>query len=200
MAPFLFFFFRTTRQHKRFIPDYILINGTVKCQHSLINVTSSVYFYSFSRTNQIIDGVLCNEKSISARFEWNHSVQTCFRANKSTDVCRGWNPCMSMSRVKDGQFDCGNRGDEVDRTNEDIDQSTCLTARALGDDREDCRDRYDERWQGTNRRLRDMKSSERKRDACSLLRRYIEQSNSPMNINVTRSMVRMSFGWYCDAF
>ena len=214
MAPFLFFFFDTSQQSTASLPHYIVINGTVKCRHTFVHVMTEINYFPYLPINQIIDFGMCNEKNSLDLLKWNESVDQCFRANESSDVCRGWNPCLSVTRLQDGWWDCWNGGEENRQMNEDIGKScarvhrhrfrcslgqpTCLGVAVLADGRDHCANGYDEVWPGTNRRLYGLKCSEKAKDGCSLLRQYIEQSPPSLQNNETQTMVRMPFRSYCD--
>ena len=211
LAPFLFFFFNTTRHPEDFSPSSILINGTVKCGGSFVNVTRWIDSIRSTAINGIIYDELCNRTN---SLEWIDPSDQCFRANESTDVCSEWNPCLSITRIKDGWNDCWSRQDEKDQTGEEIkkscsgvqrhrfncsiDQPTCLRVTTLGDSWNHCANRDDEVWHGTYQKLFQMKCDAEAKDDCSRLRQYIEQSWAPIRKNDTREVVRMAFRFYCD--
>lgn len=192
IAPFLFLIFvGKIRQNKDSSPDYILFNGIVKCRQRLMNLTARVRYTPDPLIDQLIVDTLCNRMSSSDRFSLSHSPNQCFRANESTDVCEGWNPCMSITRLRDGWYDCWNHRDEHDVTDKEIetscarirqhrfrcsaDQLTCLSVVVLGTGSNYCANGYDNSWRGTRRTVFDMKCDERAKDDCSLLRQYVEQ-------------------------
>ena len=215
-APFLFFYFSTKQLDADRSPNLILFNGTVKCRNSPISMNASKDSYFYASLNGLIKYGFCSEQLSPIRFRSNKSTDGCFRANESTDICREWNPCMSVTRIKDGSVDCVSADDELVATGEviekscelvqrhrfrcSLDQPACLSARTLGDDFLNCQNGYDELWHSRNRRLVDMKCDKTLKDDCSLLRQYITQSWSSMDDNTTDTRVIISFRSYCDTF
>ena len=216
IAPFLFFYFKTTRRSTSVIPDHILINGTIKCRHKFVYVNIFLHSYSDAINNEIVSDIFCNEKIDRETFASNDSMHQCFRPNEAIDMCKEWNSCLSITRIKDGSKDCLNGLDEADHAIDvidntcsrvqhhrfrcSIDQPTCFPVIALGDDLNDCHNRYDELWRGTYQRLLDMKCGLATTVDCSLVRRYIIQSWLSMDDNNTEMEMEMSFRSYCDTF
>ena len=206
-APYIHIYFNRTNINR--LPNTVLINGSIKCQGTLVNFTKYISFTDFSNLTHVTEKFFCHEKIDSSHH--------CIHPNQSMNICNQWNPCMSITRIQDGTHDCLNRQDENHHlTSRNInytcshvrqhrfrcssDQPTCLTVIALGDEKEHCHDRNDELWQGTSRKLSQMNCNDKVKDECSLLRRYIEQSWSPVQHRDTSLNRRIHFRSYCDTF
>ena len=204
-APYMFFFYNRTRNWTRFLPDVVLLNGTVQCRGSSISLTRWIVVGEELSERQMTNNEFCRE-------EFNRSLgEQCSHWNESIDLCQEWNPCLSTSRIKDGWDNCLDESDELNRTDCSlvqrhrfrcsIGQPACLSVVALGDWRDDCHNQFDELWLGTGRHLAGMNCNDRWKDECSLLRQYIEQSASretkEMNIH---SKVALPFRSYCNTF
>ncbi|CAF1392376.1 unnamed protein product [Rotaria sordida] len=177
--------------------------------------------YSLREHRAIIELRFCNESANRSLVENIHSashpietVEQCYQRSDSADVCNESRTCLSTSRIKDGFIDCLNKMDEqvhVDiekscwqvkshRFRCSMNQSTCLSVMALGNQRNDCENQFDELWFGTSRKLSEVNCNERRTDECSLLRQYIKQSWSLVNKNEILSNAKIPFHWYCDTF
>ena len=89
---------------------------------------------------------------------------------------------MSITRLKDGFNNCYNKEDEwknleidlskscshIHRFRCSITQVTCLSVMALGNEKTDCANIFDELWFGTYRRLSAMNCNDQRQDECSL--------------------------------
>ena len=218
VAPFLFFFFRFTRDWENQLLAFITINGTVRCGDSLITKTESIPFRTDLNARDMIQNYFCYP---STNFPWSESVpseQWCHNANDSTYRCQEWNRCLSVTRIKDGRLDCLNGRDEFDLTEVEIEQScasvrphrfrcsadrpACLSVMRMGDLYSDCGNFFDIRWFGKGQELSSMHCNDQMTDECSLLRQYLEQSWKPMlmNQNEMTSEHGISFRSYCDTF
>ena len=217
VAPFMFFFYNLTRSYVEPLPDFVLINGTVRCRDSFVRVTQNIPFEKELDARRITEDLFCVPTRNISSAENVDTDHQCHRANESTDRCNEWNPCMSTSRLKDGWKNCLNGRDELHLTEVEIkrscsrvrrhrfrcsiDQSTCLSVTTLGDQKNDCENRFDEVWFGhTGRKLSDIHCNDQSTDECSLLRQYLEQSWTSTNRNGMRAERRIAFRFYCDTF
>ena len=189
VTPFTFFLFNPERDWTNDLPDLILINGTVRCRNALITVTKTIPFDSNWNGRQMIEEHFCRAflSNIS-------SSLTCHHQKESTDVCNEWNPCLSRTRNRDGSNNCLNRRDEQGQTEMEIEKSctgvrrhrfrcsreepSCLSVIAVGDRYADCRNGFDELLFGVGRTISSFGCHNQRRDQCSRLRQYIEQSSS----------------------
>ena len=217
VTPYTLFIYNPTRSWKNSRPDWILINGTVRCRHFLVTVKKFIAFDINLDVRRMIEEHFCRSSLSNISSPENIVTnQQCHRANESTDRCDEWNGCLSVTRINDGQWNCLNRRDEVDQTEMQIEKScahvrrhrlrcsteqpTCLSVKILGDLYANCQNEFDELWFGVGRTLSSINCHDRSQDECSLLRRYIEQSwTSAKNreIGVER---RIPFRSYCDTF
>ncbi|CAF1561449.1 unnamed protein product [Adineta ricciae] len=191
IAPFLFFFYNRTRNWQSKLPDFILINGTIRCHDTFVTVIKTIPFATDFNSRQIIQIHFCQPlRNVS----WLQNVQPkriCHRANDSTDRCEEWNSCMSKSRINDGWLNCLNKQDEIVQTKIEIENScsqvrrhrfhcsieqpTCLSVSNLGDSNADCRNKFDQLWFGEDREISSISCNNEKQDECLFLRRYIDQ-------------------------
>ena len=216
IAPYMFLIYNTSGDLTSLLPHSVLINGTVRCRGSLMNVTRTISFETNLDARRITEDLFCGPTrniSLSENVDTDHQ---CHRANESTGRCNEWNPCMSTSRLRDGWKNCLNGRDELHLTEVEIerscsrvrrhrfrcsiDQPTCLSVTTLGDQKNDCENRFDELWFGNGRKLIDMRCNDQSTDECSLLRQYLEQSWTSTNRNGTRAERRIAFRFYCDTF
>ena len=216
-APFLFFLFNRTMNRRNKLPDALLINGNVQCRYSLITVRERVIpFQEDWNVRQIIEDHFCQP---SRRISWTQSRPECHQANDSTDRCGEWNRCLSITRIGDKSIDCINGRDEEKLTSTEIEEScarvrqhrlrcsigqaTCLSLLRIGDGNTDCRNAFDAFWFGIGRReLSSMGCNSGRKDECSLLRQYIDQSWTAVSMNRSdvSSKHRIRFRSYCDSF
>ena len=216
VTPFVFFLF-TSKRISTFSVHFIRLNGTVRCGNSLITVTKIIPFTYFLDASRVIDEHFCRP---SRNVSWLVSTQSrreCHRANESIDRCSEWNPCLSITRIEDGWSNCINGRDEDDQTATEIEkscsrvrrhrfhcsaeESTCLSVASLGTKSSSCQNNFDVWWFGSVRLILELNCNDRKKDECSLLRRYVDQSWESFNENEIYSIkVRIPFRFYCDSF
>ena len=108
VTPYTFFFVNRTRDWQNRLPDWMLINGTVRCRNSLVNVSKWIPFDINLNVRQMIEEHFCRS-SLSMNFS---SDQPCHHSNQSTDRCDEWNRCFSRTRINDGWKNCLNGRDE----------------------------------------------------------------------------------------
>ena len=212
VAPYVFFLYNRTREWTRFVPDLILINGTIRYRHLLITVKEVFPFSTHLTAHQMFAEIwyeLFQNMSRSTASE--SEEQWCHR-------CHDWTPCLSITRINDGWKNCLHGSDELRQTEMQIEKScahvrrhrfrcsseqpTCLSVVALADQNESCENSFDQRWFGSGRKLSEMRCNDREHDECSLLRQYIDQSwtSISMHTNERGAERRISFRSYCDTF
>lgn len=211
-----FTFFLFNRQREDWIkrePDWLVIEGTVRCGNALINVTKKKIAFDVNfDARRLIEEQICRpfreEMSSSMLVE---KRQSCHHWNESTDICLEWNSCLSVTRIGDGIEDCLNGKDEVRQIEMEMEKScahvrrhrfrcsqdevTCLSVMKLGDRIRNCRNRYDELWFGVGRTISSMECGEKRKNECFRLRQYLQVSNNPRNLQF-----RLSFRSLCDSF
>ena len=216
VAPFMFFIYNRTRDEDASLPDFVLINGTVQCRGSLISVTQNISFETNLDARRLIEDLFCGQTRKISSLDTIESREECHRANESNDRCNEWNPYMSTSRVRDGWNNCVNGRDELNQTEMQIKtscarvrrhrfrcsmkQPTCLSVTTLGNQRDDCENRFDEVWFSNSRKLSDLHCNDRTKEECSVLRQYIDQSWTSTNNDQMLSTLRIPFRFYCDTF
>ena len=217
VTPYTFFFYNRTRNWSSKLPDFLLINGTVRCRGSLVSVTKFIPFDVNLDARRAIENHFCRPfLSNSSSLEIVPSGQQCHHVNESIAQCSEWNQCLSLARIKDGYEDCLNGRDELDQTQTEIEKScarvrrhrfrcsvgqpTCLSVARIGDGLDQCRNGRDELWTGMRRPLFSIRCNGRSQDECSLLRQYIDQSSKSFNGNEVPSKIEIPFRSYCDTF
>ena len=221
LAPFLFFLFGRTKNRTSKLPDSVLIIETVPCRNSLITVIEEILpFERDLNSREIIENYFCQSSPSVVRPKSDHPSRQewCHRANESTAQWSEWNSCMSITRINDGWRNCLNGRDERELTSMEIEkscaqvrrhrfrcsteQATCLSVMRFGDEEIDCENRFDESWFGIGRWLSSVICRQPRRDECSLLRQYIDQSWKSTSMKKTdkSSTHLISFRSYCDTF
>ena len=211
VAPYMFFLYNRTREVQSKRPDLILINGTVRCQHSLINVTKILPFDDDLDPRQMTEEHFCRPARSDIR-------QECHHWNESTGVCQEWNPCLSITRIRDGFKNCLNGSDEEEEQQQEMsierscaqvrrhrlrcsaEQSMCLNVMLIGNGNLDCTNGFDESWLGTGRKLTSLYCNDQREDECPFLRQYIDQSWTMLNASETGATLQLPFRSYCDTF
>ncbi|CAF1179138.1 unnamed protein product [Didymodactylos carnosus] len=219
VAPFLFFLFKYTKNRRNNLPYFVLINGTIRCGDSFITVIDEIIpFEADLNVRRLMEDYFCQPVETSSWSELVQPHRECHRANESTDRCEEWNPCMSITRIRDGWWNCLNLEDERERTSMEIEKScagvrrdrfrcsveepTCLSVMKIGDKKTDCLNRFDELWFENGREFSSMNCNDRTNDKCSFFRQYIDESwrSASMNKSEISSGQRITFRSYCDTF
>ena len=210
---FTFFLFNPIRNLRNKQPDFIEINGTVRCRDALVTVRGKrIPFDTDLIPRQIIDEHFCGP--FLSNISSSSIPSTCHHENESTDFCREWNPCLSRTRIRDGTTNCLDDRDELEQSEMEIEkscarvrryrfrcskeESSCLSVTRLGDEFSECRNRFDVLWFGVGRTISFAGCNNVRQDECSLLRRYIEQSSTTKNDIQKKS--RLTFRFHCDTF
>ena len=202
-------------------PDIAQINGTLKCRGFSLDIIYQRMFPYF-RSLRELEHMLCTLPNYGSVLEHNGYDQHCNNRSRTfnnrsynfIDICNRSKECISAYRIKDGILDCADGMDEVDdkhvtdtcssvqryRFRCSNEETICLTITALGDLHEHCKNKFDELWMGTNRKLSSFSCNTRSKDDCDNLRQYIEMSWSSENTNQSTSQLRIPFRAYCDTF
>ena len=217
VAPFLFYLFNRTRNWNKNQPDFVLIDGTIRCENSLISESEKIIpFPRHSDVRYLIEVHFCGSSRDVVR-------SRCHQGNdESFDLCSEWNRCLSVTRLNDGRYDCLNGKDEFPQTEMESEKScarvrrqrlrcsreqpTCLSVTALAYSASTCNNRFDQRWFASGRDLSSINCDEDTKDECSLLRQYIEQSSRSTLILTSSNQSERSFKQpipfrsFCDSF
>ena len=216
VTPYTFFFYNRTRDWQNKRPDLILINGTVRCRGSLVTLTKFIPFDINLNARRIIEELLCRLSSTNISLSENILTdQQCLHANESSDRCSEWNQCLSNTRIVDGMENCLNATDEKEPREMEIEKScarvrhhrfrcsikqlTCLSVMTLGDHLDQCENEFDELWFGVGRTISSVNCHDRRKDECSRVRHYIDQSWKSLK-NEINSERGLSLHSYCDTF
>ena len=215
VTPFIFFLFKRGRTSPRKGPDFIQIDGTVRCRNSLITVTKRIPFDYNWNEHQMIEEHFCGPfmSNISSSALLS-TRQLCHHWNESNDLCNEWNPCLSRTRIRDGAKNCLKGKDEEEQQTEmtiekncarvrrhrflcSNEDPSCLSVLRLGNRYSECRNRFDELWFGVGRTVSSIECNNQRQDQCSLLRQYIEQSTTKSDL---QKRSRLPFRSHCDTF
>ena len=200
-TPYMIFLYESSRVQNNRLPSMMSVNGTIKCRNFFLQVNRTIPYYSNVTVRQLMND-LCSSR-VSNQASW------CHNENESTDICQEWNPCMSRTRLSDGLVNCLNGRDETEQTTVcdrrhrfrcSTEQSTCLSVVALGNQNNDCDNRFDEFWLGYKKPLAEMECHDRDTSECFLIRRYLEQSWTSSYRDQIASHHRIRFRSYCDTF
>ena len=218
ITPFTFFLYNRRRDWRNKRPDWIMINGTVRCRGMSVRVRNKIIPFDINwNERQIIEEHFCRPflSNISSSNTISISNEH-FNLNESLDRCGEWKAYSSSTRIRDGLKNCLNGKDEEEQTEIEIektcvrvrrhrfhcsqDQSTCLSVTRLGMGLENCRNGFDELFFGVGRTISSIGCNDQRQDECFLLRQYIsESSTSRRSIDVQRRS-KMLFRSHCDTF
>jgi hypothetical protein len=214
IAPYLFFIYNRTRDWSVYRADWILINGTGQCRDTSIEITQMIPFNMDVNVQQILENVFCQRTMNVSLLKSMPSSRQMYHSNRSIDLCEGWKSYMSITRVKDGWFNCLNRNDEnnhiaIEHTCSHVrrhrfrcsnEQRTCLSVTKLANQRTDCDNRFDELWLGAHMKLSDINCDNEWQYGCAILRHYITQSWTSTDTNDIDPAFQIPFRSYCDTF
>ena len=203
-------------------PSLIVFNGTIKCRGYLIDFyLERVYEPELDHPN--LETWLCrhllltNQTTRNERYEeyCNHELRTFNnRSYNFVEICGDWRACFSAYRVANGFLDCVDEEDENraifqtkfcenvkrHRFQCSTTEKTCLLAAAIGDNWDDCDNKYDEWWLGTSKALSHFSCSYDFIDSCTFVRQYLEDSWRREEQGALKQQTQISFRAYCDTF
>ncbi|CAF4887398.1 unnamed protein product, partial [Rotaria sp. Silwood1] len=220
MAPYVLFFYNRTRNSSSSRPDFMLINGTIKCEGILTDI-HNVQLSDFLTLRQL-ERTLCqrakNESVVNSHVYDQHCHHTSLTFNNRSysfsNVCNESKECISTYRMRDGFVNCVDKMDDRNdisisticskmqryRFRCSVDEPTCLSITTLGNGQENCKNGYDESWLGTGTKLVDINCNQLQKDQCEILRQYIENSWTLYNTSDVIGRLRIPFRQYCDTF
>ncbi|CAF1582207.1 unnamed protein product [Adineta ricciae] len=223
MTPYILFFYNRKRNssYSSVRPDFSWINGTIKCDGIRTDI-SGRRFSNITTIEQMTDS-LCRYLKNQSVFNNYTYDQSCYnqsltfnnRPYSSSKICNKSEKCLSTYRIKDGFVNCFDQMDEI----EDIstfnicssqhrryrfrcfnNESTCLSIITLGNNRIDCKNKFDELWFGTNIKLANINCNKIWKYECESLRQYVEQSWLLSTTSEHIQHFRIPFRQYCDTF
>ena len=225
LAPYLFFYYETTRNRARELPDFIVLNGSIKCRGYMVHFHSE-HPYSSNITLTQLESFLCNypathhsrrtEGAGYDTFGYNASKTFTNRSYRVADVCRLSRECLSSYQVLDGFHNCADRRDEavpelVAQTCAGLErhrfrcsekEPSCFTVNNLGDTFPDCDNKFDESWMGFGSTISKLSCAGKLKEDCPSIRGYVQDSWL-MNTDSSfqgNSLRRIQFRAYCDTF
>jgi len=223
ISPYLLFLYdrRIPYFELKKAPDWVQMNGTIKCRGFSVNINRQDTF-GFLSTLRLVEYFLCTLAQEESVIDNNGYDQHCNYQSRTfnnrsyhfIDVCKVSKECISAYRIRDGIPNCADIMDETQyldiqdiclnnhryRFRCSLEEPTCLSVTALGNSRENCKNKFDELWMGTNRKLSDLACNSESKEDCDSLRQYIESSWSFNDINQSISQLRIPFRAYCDTF
>ena len=163
----------------------VTFNGTIKCRNSFVHRTFTLS-YSPNFRPLFLEAIFCNDTQLN-------------RTNTNDDQSykeywKSFNnlSCTSIDFMTPRyRFRCAKN------------ESTCLFVTALGDEENQCSNEYDEAWMGSSRMLAKMNCDGERKEHCSVLRRYVEQSwiiGTSNDISRLPTSGQISYSSYCDTF
>ena len=216
LTPYILFFYYIRRSTPWLRPDFIWINGTFKCEGNLTSVDGVKYesLPTFNKMEEMVCNLPNKNSTILDDIYSQYSFTFNNRSYNSFDGCNKPRRSISTYRIADGFADCGNGADEFGNASTlsyctevqqhrfrcSTDENKYLSIIRLGDNKNNCENKYDEIWFGANVRLSNIRCNDNGKDQCTLLRQYIEDS---WMLNATNQMAeqsRISFRYYCDTF
>ena len=211
LSPYLRTVYDLTRLHVMREPNYLLVNGSIKCIGHNVSYelrSSSMPWWNFATRPKRIDDLLCREyRTMNIRSP--HINESCWSNSKQSFLCKYNMECISKHRLRDGIEDCYVVEDESKEqqcymTNQqqhrlkcsDGNSFKCIPTTSVGDMRSSCEGNDDEyleqlKWLLYKHRCRKGPSSE-----CNVLKSYISSSSSA---TITNDKV-IRFRRYCDTF
>ncbi|CAF3933078.1 unnamed protein product [Adineta steineri] len=211
MAPYVLFLYHAVHQLR---PNFTLINGTIKCNGALTHI--SIDKFPFISQLHELENTLCqtiNNTSVLNNHN-QHALTFSNRSYRSSTICNKSKTHISIYRIKDGFTNCADKTDETANlsistvcsnmeryrfhcyTNE----PTCLSVFAFGNYENNCQNKFDELWFGTNAKLVDINCNKQRTDQCDLLRRYIKNSWVSNSTSELSRKLEIPFRSYCDTF
>ena len=218
VTPFTFLLFNRQRRFTNNRPDWIELNGTVRCRDALVTVIGKRIPFDINWSErQMIEEHVCgpflSNKSSSSILATH---QSCHHENESSDSCSEWNRCLSNTRIRDGKKNCLDGRDEEEQSEMEMtkhcarvrrhrfrcsrEEASCLLVITLGDRQSGCRNGFDELWFGVGRTISSIGCNNERQDQCSLLRQYIQQSSTSMRSSNLEERSRLPFRFHCDTF
>ena len=217
VTPFTFFLFNRGRDLSNDRPNWILINGTVRCRGVFVTVTEKIIPFATNwNERRLIEGLFCRPflSNISSSNTTPLVVDEHFNWNESLDRCGEWKEYSSVTRIRDGWKNCLNGKDEEEQTEMQIekscasvrrhrfhcsvDQPTCLSVTRLGIGYENCLNGFDELWFGVGRTISSLGCNDQRQDECFLLRQYISESSISRRRNDVQRRSGLPFRSHCD--
>ncbi|CAF3810792.1 unnamed protein product, partial [Adineta steineri] len=207
IAPYLYFIYNNTPEWWSKTPDYIQLNGTIKCRGYMINQQMTTPYISEINL-KTIEAMLCNSTEIIENKGYDIN---CYNNNQSSyflHVCNQSKECISHYRMNDGYINCADEMDEQqnqlisnyrhDRFQCSSEESIYLSVNNLGDLIPNCKNNYDEWWLGKDMMLSQMKCNQKSKDDCKFIQQYI--NNNHENSFVELFTTKIPFRTYCDTF
>ncbi|CAF1433313.1 unnamed protein product [Adineta steineri] len=207
IAPYLYFIYNNTSEWWSKIPDYIQLNGTIKCRGYMINQQMTIPYISKINLKNL-EAMLCNSTGIIENKGYDIN---CYNNNHSSyflHVCNQSKECISHYRINDGYINCADEMDEQqnqlilnyrhDRFQCSSQESIYLSVNNLGDLIPNCKNNYDEWWLGKDMMLSQMKCNQKSKDDCKFIQQYI--NNYHENSLVELFTTKIPFRTYCDTF
>ncbi|CAF1487199.1 unnamed protein product [Adineta steineri] len=220
VAPYALTYYLQQRTSSIKRPDQILIDGVIKCKGILADIRNVQLLTVW--TNRNLEQALCQRQKNRSNLNSHLYDQHCHhpsltfnnRSYNSTDICKISKECISIYRLRDGIQDCVDQMDETTtasisvicskmqryRFRCSIEEPTCLSVTALGNNQKNCQNAYDELWLGNEINVIDMNCNRFQKGQCEFLQKYIENSWTSYSNSDTTELLRISFHEYCDTF
>ena len=225
LAPYIVHYYHVTHDWTRKMPDFIEINGTIRCQQYLKTIQMSLPYPKAFRLRDL-ETFLCRISTQGLQttepriYPYCHNESRTFagRPYHWVDACQGWPPCISAYRIRDGIRNCPNGRDESltelvthtcsrvqrHRFRCSLAEPTCFYASILGNFEVDCRNNTDEIWAKSDTLLSNIHCNSVAKSECRFLREYISTSwTSDLHNRSIFSLTAnkpIPYRTYCDTF
>ena len=225
LAPYIVQYYNRTHDWARKIPDFIEINGTIRCQQHLKTIRMALPYPKMFRLRDL-EALLCHTSSpgietTEQRLQFHcHNQSRTFndRPYQWVDACHGWPPCLSAYRIRDGIRNCPNGNDETrgelvpptcvslqrHRFRCSSSEPTSLYVHLLGNFQADCQNNADEIWANSDTLLSTIHCTIYSKADCQILREYLQTSwtSDLSNLSIVRltSSKAIPYRTYCDTF
>ncbi|CAF4252493.1 unnamed protein product [Rotaria sp. Silwood2] len=221
MGPYIMHVYIDGREWNKFEPDYVLLNGKIRCRGVLYDF-DYMRLYTPGWNLREIEFVVCRSIIDNAIAQNNSYHQSCNHPSQTfnnrsydfIDICNVSMECISAYRIHDGVENCFDKTDEINymlinQTCSNLQhhrfrcsdvEPSCLSVNTLGNQQDNCKNKFDELWMGTGRKLSYMNCNSQSNHECGVLRQYIEQSWSSNEKSESVKKSLLPFRTFCNTF
>ena len=225
LAPYIVQYYNATHKWTQKMPDFIEINGIIRCQRHLKAVQMRLPYPKTFNLHDL-EAWLCHASTQGLQTTEPRIHPYCNNESRTfndrlyhwVDACQSWPPCISAYRIRDGIRNCPNGRDETlteivmntcatvkrHRFRCSPAEPTCLYANSLGNFRADCQNNTDEIWANSDTLLSNVHCNIHAERDCKTLRDYMETSwatdlHTWSMLNL-KSIKAIPYRTYCDTF
>ena len=223
LAPYAMVSYNEKRNWTRRIPDYLLLNGTIKCRGYMINVSTWIPYQSEVHLGSL-ENLLCTPKPAGTVLSEVGYDQFCYNGSRTFnnhfynfyDICQNSKECVSAYRIRDASKDCH---DGLDEEPTSFASTTCLNVQrhrfrcsnthpsclpvsALYNLFDRCRFYTRDFSVEIYNKLSKSSCTLESKEECAFIRNYLESAakNGTGNSSYAQGVGSISFRSYCDTF